>query len=225
MQGWPDDEQIETLVFFEPGQPGLQPVPEPPRVRPHARASALEPEDRFTIPSIASRNVYVHSDLYAAVGETVRTPRHVVLTPWQLAIAGACVLAGIIVGCAIALTGHTTIAAASSALPVRTAPVLTATPIEQTLPAPPVAGPVTPTATLRVESSPPGATVTLVDGTATTLVGTTPVDSNIDPTRDYDLLVTMANHPSRIEHIGPTSDRHVTIALDAVDNRPATPRH
>jgi hypothetical protein len=71
-----------------------------------------------------------------------------------------------------------------------------------------------PPTTLRVETVPAGATVAFVgtDG-ATTIVGTSPVDATIDPAHAYDVLVTLADHVSRVEHVAPNSDHHLALAL------------
>jgi hypothetical protein len=83
-----------------------------------------------------------------------------------------------------------------------------------TLTATPVAVAASPN-TLRVESTPPGATVMFVSDGAATLVGTTPIDTTIDPAHDYDVLVTLADHASKIEHITPRSSHHLVVALAA----------
>ncbi|HEY3806959.1 MAG TPA: hypothetical protein VGL61_30355 [Kofleriaceae bacterium] len=90
-------------------------------------------------------------------------------------------------------------------------PIVTATPIVE---APPPAPAALPPTTLRIETTPAGATVAFVgtDG-ATTIVGTSPVDATIDPAHAYDVLVTLADHVSRVEHVAPTGNHHLAIAL------------
>jgi len=68
---------------------------------------------------------------------------------------------------------------------------------------------------VRIDSIPSGATVTLVDGAKTQLVGNTPIAAAIDPTRDYDLLFTYAGKPTKVEHLDPRITQHITVALDA----------
>ena len=52
----------------------------------------------------------------------------------------------------------------------------------------------------------------VTDG-STTLVGTAPIDTSVDPTREYDVLVTLAGHVSRVEHVAAGSSHHIVIAL------------
>src|SRR5262249_8413115 len=129
-------------------------------------------------------------------------------------LAVACALLGITAGALIALTDRTTVEPhpAPAAL-VTPRPIVA--PIEPPpAPAPaPAAAPAL--ADLHVESTPPGATVMLVgDAGATTLVGTTPVDTQVDPARDYDVLVKLADRAPRLEHVTASSNHRLAIAFD-----------
>jgi hypothetical protein len=68
---------------------------------------------------------------------------------------------------------------------------------------------------VRIESTPPGATVMLVDRGRTQLVGATPVDAAVDPAREYDLVFTYAGGPPRVQHLDPAATRRVSVALGA----------
>ena len=131
-----------------------------------------------------------------------------------------CVL-GITIGGMIAFTGHTHVAPAAPLSTHRPS----ATPIVAAPPEPAVA-PIAPAmpvlVTLHVESTPPGASVMLVgDAGATTLVGTTPVDTQVDAARDYDVLVKLPEHAPRVEHVAAAASHHLVIAFEAVAPAPA----
>jgi hypothetical protein len=131
------------------------------------------------------------------------------LTPVTLALAALCVVAGVTLGSLIGFSGHAKSSAAvtPAAAPVIVMPIA-APPAPIVTPAPPA-----PT-TLRIESTPSGATVMFVADGETTLVGTTPVDTNVDPARAYDVLVTLPNHVTRIEHVEPSSNHHLAVTLE-----------
>jgi hypothetical protein len=67
---------------------------------------------------------------------------------------------------------------------------------------------------VRVESTPPGATVTLVDNGKSSFIGTTPVDASVDPTRSYDIVLTRDGQPSRTEHLDPKATQRLTVVLE-----------
>jgi hypothetical protein len=66
---------------------------------------------------------------------------------------------------------------------------------------------------IRIESSPAGASVMLVDRGRTQLIGTTPVDTAVDPSRAYDLVFAHASGPPQVEHLDPTTTRRVAVVL------------
>ena len=66
------------------------------------------------------------------------------------------------------------------------------------------------TTTVRIESTPPGATVTA--GGA--FVGTTPIDAALDPARSVELVLTLDGHARAVRMIDPASTTHVEVALD-----------
>ncbi|HMG21897.1 MAG TPA: hypothetical protein VK607_11285, partial [Kofleriaceae bacterium] len=55
----------------------------------------------------------------------------------------------------------------------------------------------------------------------TQLVGDTPVDAAVDPSRAYDLVFSYRDGPSRVEHLDPATTRRVAVELDPA---PAAPR-
>jgi hypothetical protein len=72
---------------------------------------------------------------------------------------------------------------------------------------------------VRLESTPPGATATLLDtsnGNSTPL-GTTPVEASVDPTKNYDVRFELEGRPSQTEHLDPAQNR---IDVTLVDPTP-----
>jgi len=67
---------------------------------------------------------------------------------------------------------------------------------------------------VRIDSTPSGATVMLVDRGRTQLVGNTPVVAAVDASREYDLVFTYASKPTQVEHLDPRTTRRVAVALD-----------
>ena len=79
---------------------------------------------------------------------------------------------------------------------------------------------------VRIDSIPSGATVMIADRGKTQLVGNTPIAVAIDPTRDYDLVVSYAGKPTKTEHLDPRITQHITVTLDAAapPSPPPAPR-
>jgi hypothetical protein len=124
--------------------------------------------------------------------------------------------------------------AAPTPAPARAAPTVTAAPAVATAPVAPsapgalAAVPVAPAAAgaapaspelvdVRIDSMPAGATVMLVDRGRAQLIGDTPVDTAVDPSREYDLVFTSAGAPPHIEHLDPRTTRRVEVALGKRD--------
>ncbi|MDB4952485.1 MAG: hypothetical protein JWO36_54 [Myxococcales bacterium] len=66
-----------------------------------------------------------------------------------------------------------------------------------------------------VESTPPGATVTLIDNGKSSFIGTTPIDTSLDPTRSYDVVLTRDGQPAHTEHLDPKATQRLTVVLEA----------
>jgi hypothetical protein len=69
---------------------------------------------------------------------------------------------------------------------------------------------------VRIESTPPGATVLLVDRGKTQLVGTTPINASVDPAREYDLVFSHTDDPTQpvhVEHLDARTTRRVAVTL------------
>jgi len=113
-----------------------------------------------------------------------------------------------------------------AAVPAKTTVVQPMPAVEQPAPAPAPATapteapteapmPTTPKlADVRIDSTPAGATVMLIDGGKTSFLGTTPIATSIDPSRSYDVVFTLEGRPTKIEHFDPSSASHVEVAFD-----------
>jgi hypothetical protein len=73
---------------------------------------------------------------------------------------------------------------------------------------------------VRIESTPPGAAATLLDNGSATPLGSTPVDASIDPSKQYDVVLALPDHTSKIEHLDPAATQRVAVAFDE-DVKPA----
>lgn len=117
-------------------------------------------------------------------------------------------------------------AAAPSAKPAPAAPVVVAaapTVVAKTAApaAPTEAAPAAPTEAaapslvdVRIDSTPAGATVMLVDRGKTFLLGTTPLRSAVDPSRTYELEFHYGDQPSQRAPLDPTKTQRVAVALE-----------
>jgi hypothetical protein len=114
-------------------------------------------------------------------------------------------------------------AAAPSAAPALPAPTVTAAATAAAVASPPLdpaaaAAPASPELVdVRIDSIPAGATVMLVDRGRTQLIGDTPIDTAVDPSREYDLVFTSASAPPHVEHLDPRTTRRVEVALGKRD--------
>ena len=73
---------------------------------------------------------------------------------------------------------------------------------------------------VRIDSTPSGATVMLVDRGKTQYVGNTPVSAAVDPSHEYDLVLTYPGEPTTLVHLDPASTRRVAITLGAPASAP-----
>jgi hypothetical protein len=68
---------------------------------------------------------------------------------------------------------------------------------------------------VRIDSTPSGATVMLVDRGKTQYVGNTPVSAAVDPSHEYDLVLTYPGEPTTLVHLDATTTRRVAVTLGA----------
>lgn len=161
---------------------------------------------------------------------TVRKLPHPV---WQYAIPAAiAVVCGVLIGVMVtrggggsskktAVIAQTEIPAASSA-PAVSAPAPAPAPAQSAAAivtaSPILATPATPTTNVTFETTPRGATVTLVDNGKPSYIGTTPVEATIDSTHRYDIVYTMDGYRTRVTALDPTTTHRAEARLDAVGN-------
>lgn len=74
---------------------------------------------------------------------------------------------------------------------------------------------------MRLESTPPGASVTLVDEGNVSVLGRTPIDASIDVSRSYEVVFALDAHVTKVEHLDPSKTLNVAVTLDSP--KPAKP--
>jgi hypothetical protein len=67
---------------------------------------------------------------------------------------------------------------------------------------------------VRLDSTPPGATATLLSNGISTPLGSTPVEASVDPTKSYDVVFAFDGKPSKVEHLDPSTTLHVEVAFE-----------
>jgi hypothetical protein len=209
-KGWLDPDNIETRVYAPEGS-GARPAPVRVPV-PHAAQEREHDRDAHSVSNAAA-------EIFTRPIER-RVEDRPLVTPITLGLAALCVIVGVTIGSFIGFSGNDaeaspTPSTAAIAKPAPKPAAAPAAPKPSQITIAPIAAPPPPPNTLRVESTPPGATVMFVSDGAATLVGTTPIDTTIDPAHDYDVLVTLADHASKIEHVTAHSSHHIVVALGA----------
>lgn len=72
---------------------------------------------------------------------------------------------------------------------------------------------------VRIDSTPSGADVSLVDRGKTTFLGTTPINASVDPSRSYDVVFTFANKPTQVERLDPKATTRLAVTLGTSGNQ------
>ena len=207
---WSHDSDRDSVTEIYEKPPSAPPGA--PRFTPSVRSFEIPARDeRLTIPALPTP---------ARWPERTNGMRRGPSAFVKLAFAVGCILVGIAIGGAIALRGSSGARAkiAPAPAPAATEPVA---PIAR-----PTVVPVTPSAaepapvktrvTVRIESEPSGATAMLIDDGRTSLVGTTPVDTEVDPSRTYDVVLTLADRAPSIERFDPARGNRVRVVLAPV---------
>ena len=76
---------------------------------------------------------------------------------------------------------------------------------------------------VRIDSTPSGATVTLVDRGKSQFVGKTPVSATLDASREYDLVFSFPSKATLQQHLNASTTRHVAVKLAEPANLPPAP--
>jgi cytoskeletal protein RodZ len=116
--------------------------------------------------------------------------------------------------------------AASAPAPAPAAPVTAPAAVAPAAVAPAAVGATPALVDVRIDSKPAGATVMLVDRGKTTFLGTTPISTSLDPSREYDLVFTASGFPTRLEHLDARGTKHVAVDLKkrrSTSTAPTTP--
>jgi hypothetical protein len=66
---------------------------------------------------------------------------------------------------------------------------------------------------VELDSEPEGATVLLVDGSTTITLGSTPLSHELEPSKSYELMFTLAGHKSALVTVDPTRSQRVNVDL------------
>jgi hypothetical protein len=75
---------------------------------------------------------------------------------------------------------------------------------------------------IRIDSTPSGATVMLIDRGKSTYLGTTPVRAAVDNARKYELVFSYENRATVVEALDPSKTKAVSVKLGRAASRPAT---
>ena len=76
---------------------------------------------------------------------------------------------------------------------------------------------------VRIDSTPSGATVMMVDRGTTTPIGTTPLFASVDPSRPYELVFTLVDHPTRVLSLDAARTVRIAAALDGAPDPAPSP--
>jgi hypothetical protein len=142
---------------------------------------------------------------------------------WQYAIpATISVMCGVLIGVLVTRGGGSP-SHASAATPTPAPAVVAPAPPPKPARAPivviaPIETPAPPSSQVQItfETTPPGATVTLVDNGKPSYIGTTPVEAAVDVTHRYDVVYTRDGYITRVMALDPSITRHAEAQLDLV---------
>ncbi|MEO8844015.1 MAG: hypothetical protein ABI591_11240 [Kofleriaceae bacterium] len=228
----------EELLFSAPREAnlrrpaaGTQPPPmgTPRPIGLFAVELPIEPtEARATMPKISTRRQVFEPTPPPQLAdelETTDVPRPSMRAELPVMVKKLALPAGIVlmisigVGAAISMSRHHNLAdtksppASINVAAAFTPPtiVVAPTPVVQPAPAPAHAAKLV---EVRLESTPPGATATLLDTSTgnSTPLGTTPVEASVDPSKNYDVRFELEGRPSQTEHLDPAQSR-IEVAL------------
>jgi hypothetical protein len=68
-------------------------------------------------------------------------------------------------------------------------------------------------ADVRLDSKPSGATVTLIDGEKRMFIGTTPIATSVDISRQYDVEFSYSTRPAVVEHLDPRTTTKLAVEI------------
>ena len=214
-EGWAEAMRFEptyddepTTVFFKEDELPFIPPPRPAQIMPAQFAAA---EGTPAHGHISVRSYEVHAQDVPAIAQR---PRDTQPMRWRaksgIGFAVLCLVIGIIAGGVIAFGSNNGSVARAQPRTVAPTAHLEVTPI--------VVAPVA--HVLHVESQPAGAAVMRIDDGNTTLLGTTPIDLQIDETKGHDLVLTLDNYTPEFVRFSAT-DTKLATTLTAEAPAPA----
>jgi len=74
---------------------------------------------------------------------------------------------------------------------------------------------------VRIDSSPAGATVTLIDRGKRTFLGTTPIATSVDVSRQYEVELVYKDRPAVVQPLDPTTTKKLSVEIRRA--KPAAP--
>ena len=205
-------------------------------VRPEDQAdSASDEASPAAYPSGSSPNVRWSEPLERPHRSTHRVMRKPSKFPTAVVGVLSAIAIGVLAGVAVAFSGG---GGAIAKLPASAAPVVhgpVVTPIaippdagrspavlpSQDVDVPATAAAPTTVVEVHIDSTPSGGVATLIDGGAATQLGVTPLVVPLDPTRTYDIMVSLAGHTPRVAHVVPSAGASIVLALDDTARVPA----
>ena len=220
---------LPPLPVAQPAAPQPQPIAQPAPL-PY---SPPIPQPVAQPPAYAA-NAYAHAPLELDASQSI--DRATMLVPRSAPIGRlakrialpAAAIAGLALGCgivyAVASSGDTgpsvsdVTFAAANAVPPAPRPVA-----PPPAPTPAAAAPTPVLVQVRLDSTPPGATATLLSNGSSTPLGATPVVASVDPAKKYDVVFAVDGQPSKVAHLDPSSMQHLEVAFDAPAPAAAAP--
>jgi hypothetical protein len=123
---------------------------------------------------------------------------------------------GIIAGIAYTRLGHhDATSGAQSVADITLAAAAAVPPAPAPIVAPVAAEPAAPKfVDVRLDSTPAGATVTLISNGITSPLGPTPLDTSLDPSKSYSVVFAMDGKPSKVENLDPNTTQHVEVSFE-----------
>ncbi|HEY4059064.1 MAG TPA: PEGA domain-containing protein, partial [Kofleriaceae bacterium] len=88
-----------------------------------------------------------------------------------------------------------------------------AAPVEQTIETPAPVAPKVALVDVRIDSTPSGAEVTLVDHGKSMFLGSTPISASVDPSKTYEVMLSYPNKPSKMEKLDPKTTTHLAVSF------------
>jgi hypothetical protein len=123
------------------------------------------------------------------------------------------VLLGILIGVVIVFGGSSRSQAAPPTPTAQSAPAPKPRPAPPAPKRPAAPRPIVQPVEIRLDSEPAGAAAVLVDAGKPRVLGTTPLDAQVDSAKQYDVVLTLEGRLTHVQHLDPARDPHVFVML------------